>query len=282
MKDLELLKELLEKRENEHLEFKEARTQYDFDTLVKYCSALANEKGGRIILGVTDKKPRKVVGTRAFEDIERIKHGLYEQLRLKIEAVEIKHPDGRVLIFTSPSRPLGVPVAYKGSYYMRAGESIVPMTPDQLKKIFDESGPDFSAEFCQEATIEDLDTKGISNLKSLWQKKSRNKKIANLTLEQVLTDLELISNRKVCYAALVLVGKKGSLSRLLPQTEIIFEYRSSEKSGPASNRVEYRNGFLAIHDDLWETINLRNEMQHLRDKMFIWDIPTFRAYPQIQ
>ena len=53
-------------RENEHLEFKEARANYSFDKLVRYCAALANEGGGAMVLGVTDKQPRHVVGTGAF------------------------------------------------------------------------------------------------------------------------------------------------------------------------------------------------------------------------
>ena len=32
--------------EDEHLEFKAARTQYSAEKLIKYCSALANEGGG--------------------------------------------------------------------------------------------------------------------------------------------------------------------------------------------------------------------------------------------
>jgi len=37
------LKQFLLERENEHLEFKEAKQHYDFELLVKYCAALANE-----------------------------------------------------------------------------------------------------------------------------------------------------------------------------------------------------------------------------------------------
>ena len=52
--------------EDEHLEFKEAKEPYDFEKPVKYCAALTNEEGGYIILGVSDKKPRQVIGTHAF------------------------------------------------------------------------------------------------------------------------------------------------------------------------------------------------------------------------
>ncbi|NJL72173.1 MAG: ATP-binding protein [Candidatus Competibacteraceae bacterium] len=46
--------------EHEHLEFKEANHRFDFEKLVHYCVAFANEGGGKIVLGVTDKPPRRV------------------------------------------------------------------------------------------------------------------------------------------------------------------------------------------------------------------------------
>ena len=51
------LQKWLNAKENEHLEFKEAKNHFDFEKLVKYCAALANEGGGSIILGVTDSRP---------------------------------------------------------------------------------------------------------------------------------------------------------------------------------------------------------------------------------
>src|SRR5271155_2231556 len=145
------LQEWLNAKENEHLEFKEAKNRFEFEKLVKYYAALANEGGGSIVLGVTDKPPRRVVGSAAFAELERTKAGLIDRLRLRIDAQEIAHPDGRVLVFTAPSRPIGIPVAVEGAYWMRAGEELAPMTPDMLRRIFDESGPDFSAEICRKA-----------------------------------------------------------------------------------------------------------------------------------
>jgi len=37
--------------EGQRLEFKEAKQRYDFEKLLKYCVALANEGGGAIVLG---------------------------------------------------------------------------------------------------------------------------------------------------------------------------------------------------------------------------------------
>jgi ATP-dependent DNA helicase RecG len=75
------LEDWLAAREHEHLEFKEAKSNFHFKKLVKYCSALANEGGGSIILGVTDALPRRVVGSSAFPNLERTKAGLVEKLR---------------------------------------------------------------------------------------------------------------------------------------------------------------------------------------------------------
>ncbi|WP_293675090.1 ATP-binding protein, partial [Thiolapillus sp.] len=52
--------------ENQHLEFKEAKNQFDSRKLYRYCVALANEEGGFLVLGIADKPPRPVVGSNAF------------------------------------------------------------------------------------------------------------------------------------------------------------------------------------------------------------------------
>jgi ATP-dependent DNA helicase RecG len=61
----------------------------------------------------------------------------------------------------------------------------------------------------------------------------------------------------------------------LAQAEIVFEYRSSEEAGPAQKRAEFRQGFLACLDDLWSLINLRNDLQHYQDGLFMLDVRTF-------
>jgi len=60
------IEELLDAPEGENFEFKEAKNSYEFDKLVKYSCALANRGGGKIILGVTDKRPRKVGWKTSF------------------------------------------------------------------------------------------------------------------------------------------------------------------------------------------------------------------------
>ena len=266
---------LMRAREDEHLEFKEAKRNFHFEKLVKYCAALANEGGGQVVLGVTDKRPRKVVGSQVFPDLQRTKAGLVEKLRLRIDVDEVLHPGGRVLVFTAPSRPIGMPIAVEGAYWMRAGEDLAPMTPDMLRRVFDEAGPDFSAEICPKATLADLDPAAVEAFRGRWMRRSRSRALANRPAEHLLRDAELVTPEGVTYAALILLGTHAALGRFLAQAEVIFEYRSTRRPGPANQREEFRQGFLLFYDRLWELVNLRNDEQHFQDGMVMHAIPTF-------
>jgi ATP-dependent DNA helicase RecG len=273
--NLEQLRTWLSARENEHLEFKEARNGFHFEKLAKYCAALANEGGGSIVLGVTDRRPRRVVGSSAFENLERTKAGLVDRLRLKVEATEIHHPDGRVVVFTAPARQLGVPVSVEGAYWMRAGEDLVPMTADMLRAIFDEDRPDFSAEVCSGVTLSDLDPVAIEEFRRRWHKKAGVPTILTRGVEQLLRDAELIVEGGITHAALILLGSTTALSRHLAAAEIVFEYRSNERAGPANQREEFRCAFLLAYDRLWDLVNLRNDKQHYQYRLVMFPVPTF-------
>jgi ATP-dependent DNA helicase RecG len=272
---LELLEQWLDAKEGENFEFKEAKENYHFDKLGKYCCALSNEGGGKIILGVSDRRPRKVVGTSAFKQPEHTRRALSEKLHLLIDFIEIKHQDGRVLVFEAPSRPIGNVVKFEGIYWARETDSLVPMSEKRLQTIFSESCHDFSADICPGATIEALEKAAIEEFRKRWIDKSKNTSFATISPEQLLLDAELLTSNGITYAALILFGTKAALGRYLGQSEVIFEYRSTEASGPAQQRKEYRQGFFSYYDELWSVINLRNDIQHYQDGLFIKDIPTF-------
>ena len=266
---------LLESPEGSRVEFKTASRGFHFEELVKYCVALANEGGGTIVLGVTDRRPRQVIGTRAFDEPGRTEAGLFEQLRQRIP-IEAYHHDGkRVLLVHAPARLPGTVWQHKGSFWMRTGDALVPMSDEQLRRIHEETGPDFSAEICPAAHLEDLDPAAIDVLRRLWQRKAPEQDITTRPVERLLTDAELLVCGGITYAALILLGMREALGRHLAQAEIVFEYRSSEVPGPAADRREFRRGFLPVLDEIWQLINLRNDLQHFQQGLFVWDVPTF-------
>ena len=164
---------------------------------------------------------------------------------------------------------------YEGAYWMRGGEALVPMTPDQLQRIFAEASPDFSSEICTSARLDDLDPAAVDVLRRLWQHKAPDQDISTRPVEQLLADAELLVDGEVTYAALILLGTRKALGKYLAQAELIFEYRSNEVPGPAAERREFRQGFLPVLDEIWRLINQRNDLQHFQQGLFIWDVPTF-------
>ncbi|MFH0989739.1 MAG: RNA-binding domain-containing protein [bacterium] len=271
----EQFEDLLSARENEHVEFKEAKNQFDYEELLEYCVAFANERGGWLVLGVTNRLPRKVVGSTAFKNLQKLKTDIYIALKIRLDIDELFYEGKRVVVFSIPSRPMGRPLHRKGKYMMRVVDRLEPMTPEQLETIFAESQPDFSAEQCVGATLDDLDPIAIETFRKQWHKKSRNDELLNLSIERLLIDAELFDGNRFNYAALILLGKRESLGRLLANAEIVYEFRLEESAIQHDAREEFRNGFLAIQDKLWETINKRNGVQHIQDGLFVRDIQNF-------
>jgi ATP-dependent DNA helicase RecG len=204
---------------------------------------------------------------------------LSERLHLRIDFEELHPAGGRVLVFQIPSRPVGTAVQDKGIYWMRERDSLVPMSEDRLRQVFAESGRDFSADLCPGATFADLDRTAINDFRKRWLSKSGNQSLAKLADEQLLADAEACHEGRPTYAALILFGTQRALGRYLAQAELTFEYRSSDASGPAQVRKEYRQGFFSYYDDLWNTINLRNDRQHYQDGLFVFDILTLAERP---
>ena len=240
----ESAQELLEAKEGEHIQFKEAKRRFDFGEAAKCCCALANNGGGQLVFGISDKRPRTVVGSKAFDQPERTRIGLIEKLKINIDFRLFNYKGKRILVFDVKSRPIGLPVQYDGIAWVYEGDVLKPMPEDMRRKIYDEAGVDFSGTICAGATVEDLDETAIENFRAKWIEKRGNKQLATLSKEQLLHDCGGITDEGVTYAALILFGKNSSIIRYLPQAEIVFEYRSSEASGPANQREEFKAGFL--------------------------------------
>jgi ATP-dependent DNA helicase RecG len=145
------LVEILRRPEGKTLEFK--RELSAPDGALKTIVAFANTAGGVVVLGVTDKRPRQVVGTQAFSEPGRTEAGLFDQLRRHIPVEEYVHEGKRVLIVHVPARLPGTAWQHRGSFWMRVGDALLPMSDEQLRRIHQETGPDFSAEPCDGASV---------------------------------------------------------------------------------------------------------------------------------
>ncbi len=155
--------------ETQNLEFKEAKSTFAFDKLVDYCVALANEGGGYFLLGVSDTRPRRVVGSTAFPNLIKLADDVFRTVGFRVDIHEAQHPGGRVVVFQIPSRPKGSAYNYAGKYLMRSGSSLTHMSEDRLRTIFAEGAPDWLEEpilppMTAQEVIESLDTQTFFEL----------------------------------------------------------------------------------------------------------------------
>jgi len=177
--------------ETQTLEFKEAKNQYDSGKLFGYCVAIANEGGGHLVLGVKNKPPREVVGTSAFPNPIAIAERIFQAVGFRVDIDEVKHSSGRVLVFSIPPRLKGTAYHLEGKYLMRSGESLVPMSEDQLRKIFAEGKPDWLEEHCKASIAIDevirlLDTQTFFDLLKLPYPTDQNGVIDRLVSERLV------------------------------------------------------------------------------------------------
>lgn len=177
--------------EHQRLEFKEAKNQFDSRRLHEYCVAIANEGGGVLLLGIADKPPRPVVGTQAYPDTVAAAEKLFQAIGFRVDIEEVAHPSGRVLVFHIPSRPRGTAYHLDGKYLMRSGEALVPMSEDQLRRIFAEGEPDWLEEQSKtgldaQQVVELLDTQTFFELLKLPYPTDRSGVIDRLMQERLI------------------------------------------------------------------------------------------------
>lgn len=248
-----LLATLIERWEGEVVEFKRAGDSYSTSDIGKYFSALANEANLRnqerawLVFGVHDKS-RAVVGTDY-----RIERGRLHSLKMQIaegaepsvtlrEIHELATPQGRVLLFEIPAAPLGMPVAWQGHYYARAGESLTSLGLDKLDEIRGQMAAlDWSARVVEGATIAALNPQALAKARELFGQKYANRfsadEVAGWSDAVFLERARLTQAGRITRTALLLLGKAESAYMLSPHPaqltwKLAGEERAYEHFGP--------------------------------------------------
>ena len=290
MATIDELKILREKED--HVEFKRAKHNFPFaggdksdirerrKCVLGYVVALANEKGGRLILGMEDAYPHVVVGSDfAIGETGALEDEIYERLHIRIRREELYDDSGlRVLVFNVPSRPIGKALRFEGVPLMRIGDSLREMDDAEYLSIISEQDPDFSAKICEGLTIDDLDPQAVQNMRKRIADQRNRKDILTLPLTQLLHDLLLIDDDgKLKYATLLLLGKEEAIMKYLPQANVVIEYRNSHSQVRYAARQEYRLPLFVAIDKIWDYINqpASNPLLHINDLPQIIDCPAF-------
>lgn len=248
--------------------------------ILGYVTALCNEKGGSLVIGMEDKYPHKVVGTRQNENSTgELEANIYRDTGIRPKIYELYEDEaekkGRVLVIDVPSRPAGTVFKFEDVPLMRVGEELKPMSDEVYLSIIQENEPDFSQQICRDATLDELDPDALSVLKEKYAKKQNNPIFLTLSNRQILSDLQLITDEGVTNAAVILLGKEDFIKRVYPQASVMLEYRHSESQITFDNRISYSQPFFIMIDKLWHDIDLRNGKFQIKEGPYIFDVPYF-------
>jgi len=239
--------------EHQRLEFKEAKTQFDNQKLYKYCVALANEGGGHLLLGIADKLPRPVVGTKAFNDSVAMTDKLFKAVGFRVDIEDVEHPDGRVLVFHVPARPRGTAYHLDGKYLMRSGESLVPMSEDQLRNIFSEGQPNWLDETAMDSltgqdVVQLLDTQAYFDLLELPYPTDQQGVLERLKSERLIEEMN--GSYFILNMGAILLAKNlrdfPRVSRKAPRVVVYSGESKMETSSDITGSKGYAVGFQGL------------------------------------
>jgi ATP-dependent DNA helicase RecG len=222
-----LIKLLKLSTENEVVEFKEAKTQYNNDNLGEYFSALSNEANLKgqpnawIIFGIKNNK--SIVGTIISDDqLNDYKNEMAQHTspRISFEETERIDIDGKnVILCKIPAAPQGQPVSWKGHYYGRDGESLGALHDNERDRIrIQNSALDWSAQVISEATIDDLSKEAIDFARKQYIEKNKSKESEIQLWDDAtfLNKARVAINGKITRTAILLLGKSESDHYLNP------------------------------------------------------------------
>ncbi|MDE6194233.1 MAG: putative DNA binding domain-containing protein [Muribaculaceae bacterium] len=248
--------------------------------ILGYVAALCNEGGGRIVIGMHDAYPHKVVGTKqSLNAIGQLESDIYRDMGIRPDIYELyedkETKTGRVLVIEVPPHPIGKVYKFEDVPLMRVGEELKPMDDKTFISMIQEQEPDFSEQICEDVCLEDLDKEAIRIMKERYAEKQKNPTFVSLPDTQALSDLKLIVDNRITNAAVLLVGKEEIIERIYPQSKVMLEYRNTESQIHFDSRKSYGQPFFLLIDELWEEINRRNGSVPVRKGPYIFDIPFF-------
>ena len=223
--------------ETEWLDFKEAKQSFDIDQLGRYVSALANEANlhekicGWFVLGVKDQRERATglrpivgsafrTGTAAMNELKQSIAKNTTPSVAFMRVIELARPEcaagSRVLMLQVPPATRGMPVAWKGHYYGRVGESLGALGTNKYEAIRLQSAMlDWTGQ-CASDDLGLLDRAALQHGRTLYAQKHprRAPELAGWDDRRFLAELSLIRGHSLTRAGLLLFGVSGSAASL--------------------------------------------------------------------
>lgn len=252
--------------ENEVVEFKEAKNDFDFRKLGKYFSALSNEANLKrkpsawLLFGVNDQ--RQLVGTRyrmGRPELDSLKGEVANKTTNRITFIEIHEVvlDGkRVLLLEIPAAPKGLPIAFEGHYFGRDGEQLSPLNLEEIERIRAQATQeDWSAAIVPDASLDDLDEEALRVARKNFKNKFPDK-AGDVDVWDDITFLnkaKLTIKGQITRTALLLLGK-GEAEYLLTSADAKIRWLLKDHQGNDRDYAVFGMPLLLAVDKVYAKI----------------------------
>ncbi len=264
--------------ESEIIEYKESLSEKDDggECLVGF----ANKSGGELFFGI--KNTRGIIGISDITEktIRELSQLYVDNTEPKlIPKIEVIKLSGRNVIKITVNRSSTPYHTYKRKPFIRVASETKIMPQDEYQRrliIYKELNQDFSAKKVSDVGLVDLAPNALLELKKLLKNSGRFKvNIDKLSDEQLLKDLQLLRDGKLTIAAMVLLAKDETLSRIMPCVEIRYSYKIDESETRTHDIEIFSGGYLLYYNKIWEKINARNLTLSVPQGMLIRDVKAF-------
>jgi len=236
------------KGESEMLEFK-ASTGMRSEATKTVC-AMLNQRGGHVLFGITpdNQVVGQQVGDRTIEqlsaEIMRIEPPAFPEINRvqvsgSLEIISVRVPPG-----------VSQPYQYRGTSYLRVGNTTRKMTSEQQNRLLLERMHGEQRWENQPAkgwTVDDLDIAEIRKTVAEAVQSGRLAEPGGRNAEDLLRGLGLIQGGNILRAAAVLFGKVEFLETAMPQCLLrVARFRGTDRSEFLDNRQFIGNAFSLL------------------------------------
>ncbi|WP_438300421.1 RNA-binding domain-containing protein [Pseudomonas sp. NMS19W] len=213
------------------------------EDIASYLSAIANMKGGHLVIGVEDASLR-IVGIEKFHDYtpENIRQRLLGRCTnldsegFRIEAIKTSDTSKVVWIFHIPQHQPRLPVYAHDKAWQRLDDALIEMRPERLHAILGEpiDNRDWSAETVEDATLADLDEQALIVAREKFSEKYRHAPFAadipNWDTATFLDKAKITIQGRITHTALLLLGQPQSSHFLPTLAQITWKLTGEEQA----------------------------------------------------
>ncbi len=255
-------------------EFKNLKNSWNSrqgDDVETYVSAIANMRGGHLILGVRDGS-LEIVGIQEFGDftLDNARYRLAGRCahlnteKLTIEGLTTCDTGKTVWVLHIPQHEPRLPVYAHGKPWQRVGDSLVPMRPERLDAILREpiDLSDWSAGIVGQATLADLDDAALRKAREKFTARNAAARwapeIAGWSTATFLDKAKITAGGKITRAALLLLGTRNSVHFLSPHpAQLTWSLEAEERA--------YEHFFPPF---ILTTSELHDRIRNIKQKLF--------------